>query len=94
MSPLCLWRSFVGLLRLGPRISGHAYIEQQPEYNQPLCVTILKCSVCGHVEIGWKECDWCGATPVIGSKPKSMSQKMRDAGFTPRPSGKAIGEDE
>jgi hypothetical protein len=29
-----------------------------------------------------------------GEKPKSPSQKMADAGFTRRPSGKAIGDDE
>lgn len=64
-SPLCILRSLADLPRawlLGrPRISGHSYVEQEPEAGQACCVQVLKCETCGNVNVGWRHCTCKGA---------------------------------
>lgn len=53
MSPLCLLRSFLGLLRPGPRVSGHAWVETHHHEFLGGELSVMKCSVCGKVQVLW-----------------------------------------
>lgn len=58
-SPLCIVRSIVSSIRAGARVSGHHYVEQDPEKGQPACVMILKCETCNCVSVCWSPCSQC-----------------------------------
>lgn len=62
-SPLCILRSIKSSIMAGARVSGHHYVEQDPEPGQPECVMILKCSVCNEIQISWQTCSMCGEEP-------------------------------
>lgn len=60
MRLLCLLRAVLQSLRCGVPLSGHSYVLQLPEYGQPKCVDILKCSTCGKLSVAWSLCVRCG----------------------------------
>lgn len=37
----------------GNTVSGHDFVEQEPEEGQPGCLQIMRCSTCGDYSIGW-----------------------------------------
>lgn len=59
-SPICILRSLLDLPKAflldRPRISGHSYVEQDPEPDQACCVQVLKCKTCGDIDVGWRPC--------------------------------------
>ena len=67
----CLYRS----VRAGAHIDGCDYVEAAPEEGQPAGVSVLHCTVCGRLSVGWRDCARCGHRPgpklELGQKPET-----------------------
>lgn len=54
-----LWRS----IRVGTLVDGCDYLEAEPEEGQPAGVSVLHCTTCGKLAVGWNACARCGHRP-------------------------------
>ena len=57
--PLCFWRTVWRSLRIGARVSGHDFKED--DEPMPPNVSVLKCMTCGHIDVTW----WDGPVRVF-----------------------------
>lgn len=77
-SPLgvvCWVRSLYRSVRVGTLVDGCDYEEAEPIEGQPAGVSVLHCTTCGRLSIGWHSCARCGHRPgaklELGQAPES-----------------------
>lgn len=67
VSPLAIVCWFRGVYRSARAghyfVDGCDYVEAEPVDGQPICVSVLHCSLCGKLSVGWGTCARCGHRP-------------------------------